>query len=60
MKKLYKSKNDAVISGVCGGLAEYFNIDSFLVRLLFVLFSWMGFFPVFLYLILMLTLPEKP
>lgn len=33
MKKLYKSKTDKKIFGVCGGIAEYFNIDSTLVRL---------------------------
>lgn len=33
-KKLYKSLNDRKISGVCGGFAEYFNVDSTLIRLL--------------------------
>lgn len=32
-KKLYKSSTDKKIAGVCGGIAEYFNIDSTLVRL---------------------------
>ncbi|MGE4413321.1 MAG: PspC domain-containing protein, partial [Candidatus Caldatribacteriota bacterium] len=36
-KKLYRSKKDCVIAGVCGGIAEYFEIDSTLVRLLFIL-----------------------
>lgn len=39
MKKLYRSKTDVKISGVCGGLAEYFNIDATLVRLVWVLVS---------------------
>jgi phage shock protein C len=42
-KKLYRSKKDSVIAGVCGGIAEYFEIDSTLVRLLFILiviFRW--------------------
>ena len=34
MKKLYKSNTDKKICGVCGGIAEYFNIDSTLVRLI--------------------------
>lgn len=33
MKKLYKSKYDRKLCGVCGGIAEYFNIDSTLVRI---------------------------
>lgn len=37
MKKLYKSVNDRKLCGVCGGIAEYFGIDSTLVRLIFVL-----------------------
>ena len=36
-RKLYRSKTDRHIAGVCGGLAEYFNIDPTIVRLLFVL-----------------------
>jgi phage shock protein PspC (stress-responsive transcriptional regulator) len=36
-KKLYRSKTDRKIAGICGGLAEYFNIDPTIVRLLFVL-----------------------
>lgn len=35
-KKLYRSNHDVMLSGVLGGLAEYFNIDSTLVRLIFV------------------------
>lgn len=36
MKRLYKSRNDNKICGVCGGIAEYFNVDSTIVRLIFV------------------------
>ena len=36
-KKLFKSRNDRKIAGVCGGIAEYFDIDSTLVRLAVVL-----------------------
>ena len=41
-KKLYKSNTDKKIAGVCGGIAEYFNIDSTLVRLGWVLFCALG------------------
>ncbi|MDO4322022.1 MAG: PspC domain-containing protein [Lachnospiraceae bacterium] len=42
MKKLYKSESDRKICGVCGGIAEYFGIDSTVVRLVFVLFGLMS------------------
>lgn len=38
-KKLYRSNKNVKISGVCGGIGEYFNIDPTLVRLLWVLVS---------------------
>lgn len=41
-KKLYKSETDKKVCGVCGGIGQYFNIDSTIVRLLFLLmmFGW--------------------
>ena len=38
-KKLYRSKTQRMLCGVCGGIGEYFNIDPTLIRLLFVLFG---------------------
>ena len=35
MKRFYRSSTDKIIGGVCGGIAEYFNIDPLLVRLVF-------------------------
>lgn len=35
MKRYYRSSTDRIIGGVCGGIAEYFNIDPLLVRLVF-------------------------
>lgn len=42
MKKLYRSRRSRIICGVCGGVAEYFNIDPTLVRLGFVLLGFTG------------------
>lgn len=39
IKKLYLSSNDKKISGVCGGIAEYFEIDSTLVRLAWIIMT---------------------
>ncbi|WP_058486585.1 PspC domain-containing protein [Defluviitalea phaphyphila] len=41
-KKLYLSNTDKKIAGVCGGIAEYFNVDSTVVRIMWVLFSIIG------------------
>lgn len=59
-KKLYRSKNDRMIAGVCGGLADYFNVDSSLVRLavLFIfLFQGIGLVA---YIIAWLVMSEEP
>ena len=50
-KKLYKSSTDKKIAGVCGGIAEYFNIDSTLVRLAWVVFCLLGGSGVLAYII---------
>ena len=58
-KKLYKSNTDKKIAGVCGGIAEYFNIDSTLVRLGWVLFCALGGSGVLAYIICALIIPSK-
>jgi phage shock protein C len=56
--QLARSVNDRMISGVCGGLAEYFNIDSTIVRLVFVLAVLSGISPL-VYLVLWIVMPEQ-
>lgn len=41
-KRLYRSNVDAMICGVCGGIAEYFNVDPTLIRLAWVIFTCMS------------------
>ncbi|MBQ9553029.1 MAG: PspC domain-containing protein [Clostridia bacterium] len=60
MKKLYKSQTDRKLAGVCGGLAEYFNIDSTLVRLLWVLLFFMFGTGLLAYLICAIVIPDEP
>ncbi len=59
-KKLYRSRIDRKIGGVCGGLGVYFGIDPTVVRLLFVLglLFWGG--TLLAYLILLIVIPEEP
>ena len=59
-KKLYRSKKDKMIAGVCGGIAEYFDVDSTLVRLLTVIFILLGGAGVVVYIIAWIIIPETP
>ena len=58
--KLYKSSTDKKIFGVAGGLAEYFNIDSSLVRIVFVITLFAGSIGFLAYIILALLLKYNP
>ena len=58
VRRLYRSRNDRMIGGICGGLAEYFNIDPVLMRVLWVVFAVMGA-GLLVYLILLLVIPEE-
>jgi len=59
-RKLYKSRDDSYIDGVCGGIAEYFNVDSTWVRLGLVVFCLAGGSGVIAYIIAMCVMPERP
>jgi phage shock protein PspC (stress-responsive transcriptional regulator) len=59
-KKAYRSKRDCKIAGVCGGLAEYFNIDSTLLRIAIILLAFYGGVGLILYLIAWLLIPPNP
>jgi phage shock protein PspC (stress-responsive transcriptional regulator) len=59
-KKLYKSSTDKKLCGVCGGLAEYLNVDSTIVRLILVLTVLFAGCGLLAYLIAALVMPNKP
>lgn len=59
-KKLYRSRSDKKLAGVCGGLGQYFGIDATLVRLAFVIFCLMGGSGVLVYIICALVMKEEP
>ncbi len=59
-RKLYKSSTDKALFGVCGGLAEYFGVDSLIVRLVFVLVSFGFGTGVGIYLLAALLMPSRP
>lgn len=61
MRRLYRSTQERMLAGVLGGIAQYFNIDPTLVRLLFVglLFMSLGSFSL-LYVISVIIIPLEP
>ena len=59
-KKLYRSNSDRMISGVCGGVAEYFSIDSTIVRILWLLLAFFGGYGILLYIAAMIIIPANP
>jgi len=58
-KKLYRNEDGALIAGVCGGLADYFDIDATLVRVIFVILLIGGGSGFLIYLVLWLITPVK-
>jgi phage shock protein PspC (stress-responsive transcriptional regulator) len=59
-KRLYRSDDEKMIAGVCGGIAEYFALDPTLVRVGYILLSIVTVFSGFLaYLVLWIVIPQK-
>lgn len=60
VKRLYRSAKDRILGGVCGGIAEYLNVDPTIIRLLWVLFI-LGFGTgILAYLIAWIIIPRNP
>ncbi|RJP78639.1 MAG: PspC domain-containing protein [Candidatus Zixiibacteriota bacterium] len=60
-RKLYRSRSNRVLSGVAGGMGEYFNLDPTIIRVLWVIFAVTSLgAAVLLYIILILVVPEEP
>ncbi|MCY4061348.1 MAG: PspC domain-containing protein [Chloroflexi bacterium] len=59
-KRLYRSRKERQLAGVCGGVADYLGVDPTLVRLLWVIFAIAGGPGVLLYLIMAAVVPEEP
>lgn len=58
-KRLYKSNQNKMIAGVCGGIAEYFDADPTLVRLAWVIFCAMGGCGILAYLVAAIIIPSN-
>jgi phage shock protein C len=59
-RKLYRSRTDRKLAGVCGGLAQYFNTDATLIRVLFVVLALLGGPGLVIYLLMWILVPEEP
>lgn len=59
-KRLYRSRRERLVCGVCGGVAEFFNIDPTIVRLAFLLFVFCAGSGVLAYIIAAIVMPDDP
>lgn len=59
-KRLYRSRSERMISGVCGGLAQFLNLDPTLIRLLFVITAIFGGPGLIVYIVMLFVVPEEP
>ena len=58
-KRLYRAREGKVLAGVCAGLAKYFDVDPTLVRLLWVIFTFMGGAGLLAYIICAIIVPQQ-
>jgi phage shock protein PspC (stress-responsive transcriptional regulator) len=58
IKRLYRSRKDRIVAGVCGGIGEYFSIDPNIIRILWVLFGLTGT-GIIAYILAWVIIPEE-
>jgi phage shock protein C len=59
-KKLFRSRSERWLAGVCGGIGDYFNIDATVIRILFILFGLVFGSGLLFYIILWILIPIEP
>lgn len=59
-KRLYRSKDERMIWGICGGMAKYFDFDPTIIRVLWVVSLFFGGFGIIAYIILRFVIPLEP
>lgn len=59
-KRLYRSRTDRMLLGVCGGLGKYFDVDPTLVRVIAVVLLLLGLTGILVYLVLAVVIPVEP
>ena len=58
-KRLYKSSTDKKVCGVCGGIANYFDVDPTVIRLIWVIFTLVGGSGLIAYIIAAIIMPDE-
>ena len=58
--KLYRSRSEVMLGGVCGGLADFFGLDVTVIRVIFVVMAILGGHGVLIYLLLWIIAPQEP
>ena len=59
-KRLYRSRHDRMLAGVCGGLADYLNVESVLIRIVWVVLTLLGGMGLLMYIASVIIIPENP
>ena len=59
-KRLFRSRSERWLAGVCGGIGDYFNIDATVIRILFILFGLVFGSGLLFYIILWILIPLEP
>jgi phage shock protein C len=59
-RRLYRSRTNRQVAGVCGGLAQFFNMDATLFRVLFVVLAVLGGSGIVLYVAMWIIVPQEP
>jgi phage shock protein C len=57
-RKLYRSRTERMVAGVCGGLAEYFNVDATVIRVLFLVLTLFGGSGLVVYVVMWILVPD--
>lgn len=60
VKRLYRSKKEKMVGGVCGGLGEFFQVDPIIFRLIFLMLLFGVGSGALIYIVMMLIIPEAP
>lgn len=60
IKRLYRSRQNRILAGVCGGIADYFKIDPLIIRLFFVFIFFLNGAGILAYIIGWIIIPERP
>ncbi len=58
-RRLTRSSSDKILGGVCGGIAEYLDLDPTLIRLIFIILALVGGHGILVYLILWIIMPRE-